>query len=126
MISVSNKLGVMVAATMLLGSGLAQADDVEHFEGEPSRTVAEAWENLETGNAELQSLISGELSPLEMAEVHEITYTLENALARLAEAQETGAVNLEEVHLASERNDTETVRSNGEAYLEAISGIVRK
>ena len=126
MIAVSNRLGVMLAATALLGAGLAQADEVEHFEGEPSRTVAEAWENLQTGNAELRALINGELSPVEMAEVHEISYTLENALARLAEAHETSAVNLEEVHVASERNDTETVRANGEAYLEAISGLVQQ
>ncbi|MEX0387047.1 DUF6746 family protein [Spiribacter onubensis] len=126
MIPISNRLGVMVAATALLGVGLAQADGVDHFEGEPSRTVAEAWDNLETGNEQLKALINGELSPVEMAEVHEVTYTLENALARLAEAHETSAVNLEEVHLASERNDTETVRANGEAYLEAISGLVQQ
>ena len=126
MISVSNKLSVMIVATALLGVGLVQADEVEHFEGQPSRTVAEAWENLETGNAELRELINGELSPVEMAEVHEISYTLENALARLAEAQEASAVNLEAVHVASERNDTETVRANGKAYLGAISGLVRQ
>ena len=126
MIAVSNRLGVILAATALLGAGLAQADEVEHFEGDPSRTVAEAWENLQSGNAELRALINGELSPVEMAEVHEISYTLENALARLAEAHETSAVNLEEVHVASERNDTETVRANGEAYLEAISGLVQQ
>ena len=126
MIAVSNRLGVLLAAPTLLGAGLAQADEVEHFEGEPSRTVAEAWENLQTGNAELRALINGHTSPVEMAEVHEISYTLENALARLAEAHETSAVNLEEVHVASERNDTETVRANGEAYLEAISGLVQQ
>lgn len=126
MISVSKKTWVTIAMTAMLGLGTAQGSETDHFEGKPSRTVAEAWENLQTGNAELSALIDGELSPMDMAEVHEISYTLENALARLAEAQEASAVNLEEVHLASERNDTETVRTHGEAYLEAINGLMRE
>ena len=122
---VINGTRVMALALMLTAAGLAQASDVEHHEGKPSNTVAEAWQNLEAGNAELRELIDGELTPIDMAEVHEISYTLENALARLAEAQETIAFHLEEVHLASERNDTDTVRSDGASYLEAVDALMR-
>jgi hypothetical protein len=115
----------VVAAAALMATGLVQADDVDHFEGKPSRTLTEAMENLETGNARLRTLLDGDLSPTEMAEVHEVTYTLENALARIDEARDDAATVLEEVHLASERNDTETVRVDGRSYLEATAGLTR-
>jgi hypothetical protein len=41
-----------------------------------------------------------------MVKIHELTYTLENALGKLSEDLAKAAVDLEEVHLASEKLDT--------------------
>ncbi len=116
---------VAVVATAVMGLGSAQADEVDHFEGKPAPTLQAAMDNLETGNEQLRSLLAGDLSATDMGRVHEVTYTLENALARIAEAREEAATVLEEVHLASERNDTETVQADGDAYLEATAAFSR-
>ena len=121
----TRKATIALATATFMSAGFAHAQEVDHFEGKPSRTVTEAMKNLEEGNAKLRSLLDGELSPTEMGRVHEVTYTLENALARLAEAREKAAVSLENVHLASERNDVETVRDIGETYIEVSSGFER-
>jgi len=116
---------VAIVATAVMGLGSAQADEVDHFEGKPAPTLQAAMDNLETGNEQLRSLLAGDLSATDMGRVHEVTYTLENALARIAEAREEAATVLEEVHLASERNDTDTVQADGDAYLEATAAFSR-
>lgn len=98
---------------------------MDHFEGKPAPTLQAAMDNLETGNEQLRSLLAGDLSATDMGRVHEVTYTLENALARIAEAREEAATVLEEVHLASERNDVDTVQADGDAYLEATAAFSR-
>ncbi len=114
-----------VAGLLALGLGTAPASDVEHFEGLPAETVAEAIEHLNTYTAELVALSEGELGPADMAEVHEVTYTLENALARLDQEYAAVAAALEEVHLASERADTDTVREHTAVYADALDGVMR-
>jgi hypothetical protein len=47
-----------------------------------------------------------EMSVEDMVKIHELTYTLENALGKLSEDLAKAAVDLEEVHLASEKLDT--------------------
>jgi hypothetical protein len=116
---------VAIVATAVMGLGAAQADEVDHFEGKPAPTLQAAMDNLETGNEQLRSLLAGDLSATDMGRVHEVTYTLENALARIAEAREEAATVLEEVHLASERNDADTVQADGDAYLEATAAFSR-
>lgn len=54
-----------------------------------------------------------------MNKFHELSYTLENALLRITEEVNLMAENLEEVHLASERMDPETITARGAAYLQA-------
>jgi len=58
-----------------------------------------------------------EVTPDDLDAIHQLTYTLENALARIDTEVEGMAVNLEEVHLASERLDRETLREHGPRYL---------
>ena len=113
-------------AVCVLGVATAQAheDEVAHFEGLPAETVAEAVEHLDAYTEQLVALAEGDLGPTDMAEVHEITYTLENALARLDAEYEAIAVALEEVHLASERADTETVREHSAVYAEKLSEVM--
>ena len=98
----------------------AHAESPDHFSGEPSRTLEEALANLSDYNARLTELLAkDELSNSDLGTVHELSYTLENALARIDAEVDTMATSLEEVHLGSESLDRERVRLNGMAYLNA-------
>ncbi|MDT8879366.1 DUF6746 family protein [Halomonas saccharevitans] len=96
----------------------AHAEGPDHFSGEPSRTLEEAIANLGEYNERLTELLAkDELSNRDLGTVHELSYTLENALARIDAEVDAMAVSLEEVHLGSESVDRERVRLNGMAYL---------
>lgn len=103
--------------TSLLIAGTAVAGDPDHFEGKPADTIEQAVTNLSEYNHKLETVLSGDLTPEAMNEVHQLTYTLENALEKLDNEIDALADTLEEVHKASERVDTDTVRSAGEQYL---------
>ncbi|MFP4208137.1 MAG: DUF6746 family protein [Wenzhouxiangella sp.] len=100
-------------------------DRVDHFEGEPARTLQEALANFREANARLGEIVSQDNPDTEAVfEVHQLTYTLENALEKIRDEMEDLAEVLEEVHLASERNDGETVRVRGRDYLDTANRIV--
>ena len=106
----------------------AQADDdmPEHFEGEPSRTLEEAFDNLGVYNKKLEKLLDGEMTPEKMGEIHVLTYTLENALQRIEDDVDDLAEALEEVHKASERAEDDTVMQKGKIYLEGSNKLIRE
>ena len=106
-------------------SGLTVASDVDHFEGKASDTLPQAVANFSEYNDKLEAVLEGELTPEAMNEVHRLTYTLENAIARMSEELDSLAETLEEVHLASESADTETVSEQGPAYLEKSRDLVK-
>lgn len=109
---------VLVAAALLLGAGLSSAETPQHFEAKPSPTLEAAIENLTTYNAELAALLAQEqLSLLDMNKIHELTYTLEDALARIDAHVEALEESLESVHKASERADMKVVKADGQRYL---------
>ncbi|NIC06997.1 DUF6746 family protein [Billgrantia bachuensis] len=111
--------GLMVAA-------IAQASTpTEHFEGEPADTLSQAVANFSETNQQLAELLAqDELSIEDLGTIHELTYTLENALEKINEEADAMAVNLEEVHLGSETGDFERVQSHGADYLEAAQTLV--
>lgn len=111
---------------LMMGAPLAQADRVAHFEGEAAATLEAALANLAKHNPRLAELIAQEtLDPQSMHDVHQLTYTLENALETLRNELEAAAEALEAVHVASETSDPDTVRSEGRQYLETLGQIAR-
>ena len=71
--------------TRLLALGLAapaQADErPDHYKGESSATLEQALANLSSHNTQLAAILAkDELGPEDTAKIHELTYTLENAL----------------------------------------------
>lgn len=100
------------------------ADEVEHYEGKESANLKEAVANFSEYNEKLEKILDGELTPEAMNEVHQLTYTLENALGKINEEFDGLAVTLEEIHLASERADTDSVASNGKDYLETSRTVI--
>ena len=113
-----------VVASGAAGAAHASEDErYDHFEGSASPTIEAALANLVEYNQKLQEAMEGGLTPQEMADIHQMTYTLENALKRLDEELEATAASLEEVHLASETMQGEVVSEQGRAYLEKVQKI---
>ena len=119
-------LQIAAAAAALLFAALAFADDdYEHYKGEPSKTLEQAVANLSEYNNRLEKVLAGELTPEAMNELHQLTYTLENALGKMDDELEDIAERLELVHKASERADPDTVKQEGAVYLEKSRTIVK-
>jgi hypothetical protein len=119
---------LLVAPVFALGlCGVARADDrPAHFKGEQAATLDEALAHLATYNAQLRDILArDELGPEDTAKSHERTYPLGNALGRIESEVEAMAESLEDVHVASERFELETVRTQGRRYLDASSKLVR-
>jgi len=106
--------------------GTANADEkVQHYEPKPSETLEEAVQNLSEYNKLMADVLSREdLSDADMEEVHQLTYTLEVALAKINEEMGGIAATLEEVHLASEERNQAKLRGAGEVYLEVTNTVV--
>lgn len=117
------RLSALVLMLGLLPLAMA-SERPDHFEGEPARTLEEALDNFSTYNARLAEIIAADrLDARAVAEVHQLTYTLENALEKIREELAELAEVLEEVHVASEHNDGETVQARGRVYLDTARAI---
>ncbi len=116
----------VVLALTLLPVSIAFADEKrpDHFEGEPSPTLDAALENLSVYNAKLQAILNkAELTATDMAEVHQLTYTIEVALERLDDEVDMMQEQVETVHVSSERMEFDQVQETGTNYLENIAKI---
>lgn len=114
----------VVAAVALSVSALAHAERPDHYSGLPSETLEQAVANFSEYNSKLESVLAGELNPAAMNEVHQLTYTLENALEKISDELDRLADTLEEVHLGSESNNADAVRNQGKEYLETSRKLV--
>ncbi len=112
---------IQLLAAAVLGFSvinISHADPVEHFQGRSADTLTQAINNFNTGNQRLEKLLSQDaISAEDLAAIHELTYTLENALARINADLDALAMTLEEVHLGSEDNDAARVKTEGDKYL---------
>lgn len=95
----------------------------DHFKGEQSTSLEEALANFAEYNEKLEVVLNGELEPADMAEIHQLTYTLENALERINIELAQLAETLEEVHLGSEQLAYDRVREAARLYLETARKI---
>ncbi|MDX1587774.1 MAG: DUF6746 family protein [Oleiphilaceae bacterium] len=110
----------------MLPFSLMAEERYDHFEAKESNTLEEAVDHFSEYNARLAQIVSqDELSAEDLNKVHELTYTIENALAKIQEESDAMAVALEEVHQASERSDAETVKSQGKQFLDSAQTLVQ-
>ncbi len=96
----------------------------DHYKGKPSENLVQALNNLREYNKLLKAELQGEVTPQNMAEIHQLTYTLERALERLDDEIDEMKDVLEEVHLGSEHMDFDKVKKNGAKYLESSNQLV--
>ena len=96
------RLLLVTAAVSTITNTAVLASESSHFEPVASPDLASALCNLTTYNAELSAIKDKtELTTLDMVKVHELTYTLEQAVAQLKSQIDKAALALEEVHIAS-------------------------
>ncbi len=115
----------LLAGLVAVTTGVNADDgDHDHFEGKPAETLREAVANFREYNQRLKEILEGDLSDQDMVEIHELSYTLENALEKINAEFTQLAATLEEVHLASERLDEETVSTKGQEYLSVAEEVV--
>lgn len=60
-----------------------------------------------------------------MMQVHQLTYTLENALGKIHEEVTQLVDTLEEVHLASEATDPQDMKKKAQTYLKTATTLVK-
>lgn len=119
-----------LATTLVLGLAalpVTASEEVDHYEAEPSGSLAEALENLGAYNAKVAAVMDrDDLGVADMEEVHQYTYTMEQAVARIAAEMEEMAVVLERVHLSSEGDDPDALREATEIYLELSAPLTER
>ena len=121
-------LTVAAIGTFLAFAPATFASDTErpsHYKGKPSATLAEAVKNFSESNAKLEAILNGDLTDVAISEIHELTYTLENALEKIDDELDELAETLEKVHVASEKLDREAVVKHGREYLTVSGQIVK-
>lgn len=113
-----------ISLTLLLAiAGGVAAEELSpdgrpHFSGKEAATLKEALQHFEKGNEELEDYLEDDsIEGADLAHIHELTYTLENAIAKMQEELSALAATLEEVHLASEKGDVDIVLESGREYL---------
>lgn len=115
--------GLMTTASLAMAEGQQRVD---HFEAKSSETLVEAVANFAQYNEKLAAILeSEELSDEDMGNIHQLSYTLEEALAKIHTELAAVADTLEEVHIGSESGDHEGVKANGEAYLKTSWTVIR-
>ncbi len=98
---------------------------MQHFKGLPAPDLATAVANFSEYNTRLEAKLASKLTDEDLAEIHELTYTLENALEKIEDELEELAETLEEVHVASENFDREKLKKNGDVYLQVSRTIIK-
>lgn len=126
-----SRLSSLLLTSLVVGSlsfSAIASDDKrpDHFKGQASETLEQALINLTDYNAKLAAILAkAELAPADMAEIHQLTYTLEVALQKLDDEVDTLKDVLEEVHKGSEMMQFDRVRDNGQRYLTSSQKILK-
>jgi hypothetical protein len=114
-------------AMTLSPAALAESppERVAHYQGKQSSDLAEAVANLRDANAHLADLLSGEVGEYDMHDIHSLSYTLEDSLAKIREELDGLQHDLESMHFYSEGLRREEVIEYGSRYLEGIGHVLR-
>ncbi len=112
-----------MAATLAFSANSFATDRVEHFKGVPSPDLATAVKNFSEYNDLLAKELDGELTPQALADIHQLTYTLEVALEKISDEAKALADTLEEIHVASETSELEKLAEEGKKYMQVVSEL---
>ena len=125
-----NTINILVAAACLGLSFTSFASDdnkYNHFPALKSPNTETALCNIVNYNKVLTKIIQKqEMSAEDMVKIHELTYTLENALVKLSENLTKAADDLEKVHIASEKFDQATIKKHANIYTSITTALSAK
>jgi len=120
-------IAVAAAAALGLAASIAPvtADEVDHYKAKPSETLEQAVKNFTEYNQRLAKILEkDDLTIDDMERIHQLTYTLEVALAKINEEMSGLPATLERLHLSSEAHNTAEARGVGDVYLEIAQTVV--
>lgn len=112
-----------MAATLVFSANSFATERIDHFKGLPSPDLATAVKNFSEYNDLLAKQLAGELTPQALAEIHQLTYTLEVALEKIGDEIKALADTLEEVHVASETSEPEKLAEEGKKYMQVVNEL---
>ncbi len=118
------KTVVLAASLIVAGSAVAE-ESSGHFKGLAAPDLNTAVANFSEYNNRLEQVLAGELTDTDLVTVHELTYTLENALEKINIDLEELAQTLEKVHVASETFNRDALKEAGPAYLETARTVIK-
>jgi hypothetical protein len=115
-------IAVSSIATLLFANSALADEKYQHFASLDSPDLKTAICNAKAHNRKLAPLVAKESPTVEdMLKIHELTYTLENALIQINKDLEKMKKDLEEVHLGSESMNANRISTFGAEYLSAIN-----
>jgi len=99
---------------------------VDHYEAAEFDSKKEALKGLVTTTNEMAGIAADEeLDATKMEKIHQISYTTENAVAKLGAGKKLADA-LEEVHLASEEHDPADLKNKFIAYQAELNSYLAK
>lgn len=119
-----------IIASVLVGvaalTSASSADErVRHYEAKPSATLEEAVKNFSEYNAKLAEILKKDkLDASDLERIHELTYTLEIALAKINKSMSGLTKTLEMLHISSEKHNEAQARGVGRVYLEVAQTVI--
>lgn len=117
--------GAVLAASLVVASGAVAEEQAGHFKGLAAPDLQTAVAHFSEYNNRLEQLLAGDLTDMDLVKIHELTYTLENALEKINIDLEELAHTLEKVHVASETYNRDALKEAGPAYLNTARIIVK-
>ncbi|WEJ62437.1 DUF6746 family protein [Thiomicrorhabdus lithotrophica] len=101
------------------------ASESSHFKGGKVENLSEAVQAFSEQNKKFAAIIEkGSIELKEMGDIHQMTYSMENALRKIKAEVAEMEVLLEEVHEASEHGEKQKVLKEGQKYLEKAQTLV--
>lgn len=114
-----------LSASFAVHSHEHEHERFDHFEGQSAASLEEAVANFSSYNEKLAEILAGEeLDAAALVTIHELTYTLENALEKIEDELDDLADVLEDLHKASETADFDGTREHGRAYLDTARKVI--
>lgn len=117
--------GAVLAVSLAVAGGAVAEERPSHFRGLAAPDLNTAVANFSEYNNRLEKVLASELTDADLATVHELTYTLENALEKINIDLEELAEILERVHIASETANRDALKEVGPVYLSTARTVIK-
>mgnify|MGYP000235845573 CR=1 FL=1 len=114
------------SSTTVFAGKSSETQDYDHFKGKEAGSYDAALTLFKQYNEKVEALINKDkLSYGDMHNIHEYTYTIENALAKINQEMNALAEQLETLHKASETAKSDSALAAGRTYIENAKRLVK-